>query len=311
VLPSSQTWRFPSRSECMTCHTSAAGYALSFTTRQLNRDGDFSGYLQNQLDALEQAGYLTGGSPHAASLPRLVASDDETQSLEIRARSYLAANCAPCHQPGGGGGGTWDVRAHILTEDTGIIRGLLNNPNGDPANRIIVPGDFVHSMALTRMKGEAGLNRMPPIGNRVTDPVGVALLTEWIEMELPAWQSFAEWQVENFGSSEIPEAAPGFDWDGDGRSNRVEYLVRSNPKVPDADNLHSLVPIDENHFEIRVPQIFNRSVTLETSADLLDWQHWDVPGNTQEFPATSGGVKTIEGTHDGASRFFRAFFASP
>ena len=311
VLPSSQTWRFPSRSECMTCHTSAAGYALSFNTWQLNRDGTFSGVTQNQLNALHQAGYLTSGPPFVSSLPRFVASDDETQSLEIRARSYLAANCAPCHQPGGGGGGSWDVRPHVPTEDTGIIRGILNNPNGDPANRFIAPGDAIHSMALTRMQGAGGLSRMPPVGNRVTDSVGVELLTDWIEMELPGWRSFAEWQQENFGSSEAPEAAPGYDWDGDGRPNRMEYLVRSDPKSPDVESLLSLTPTGAAHFEIRVPRIFNRSVSIETSENLVDWHHWDVTGNSLEFPAIGGGMKIIEGTQDGTSRFFRAGFSSP
>lgn len=311
VLPSSQTWRFPSRSECMTCHTSAAGYALSFNTWQLNRDGTFSGVTQNQLNALHQAGYLTSGTPPVSSLPRFVASDDETQSLEIRARSYLAANCAPCHQPGGGGGGAWDVRPHVPTEDTGIIRGILSNPNGDPANRIIAPGDAIHSMALTRMQGGGGLNRMPPIGNRVTDSAGVELLTDWIETELPDWRSFAEWQLHNFGSSTAPEAAPGYDWDGDGRPNRLEYLVRSDPKSPDFESLLSLTPTGEDHFEIRVPRIFNRSVSIETSEDLVDWHHWDISGNTPDFPVTGGGVKIIEGTRDGTVRFFRAGFSSP
>jgi uncharacterized repeat protein (TIGR03806 family) len=311
LLPSSQTWRFPSRSECMTCHTNAAGFALSFNTRQLNRDQNFSGMLQNQLSAFEQAGYFSGTLPPVASLPRMVATDDDTQSLEIRARSYLAVNCAPCHQPGGGGGNTWDLRAHVTTESTGIVRGVLNNPNGDSANRFFAPGDAAHSMALTRMQGGAGLNRMPPIGNRVTDTVGVDLLTEWINAELPDWRSFAEWQTENFGSSEDPEAAPDYDWDGDGRNNRMEYLVRSDPKSPDGESLIHIQPSGADAFEIHVPEVFNRSVLIETSTGLSDWQLWDAPGNTPDFPASGGGVRIIEGTRDGTSRFFRANFTSP
>ena len=36
-----QVWRYPSRSECLVCHTPAAGYALGFNTAQLNRNGPF------------------------------------------------------------------------------------------------------------------------------------------------------------------------------------------------------------------------------------------------------------------------------
>jgi hypothetical protein len=152
---------------------------------------------------------------------------------------------------------------------------------------------------------------MPPIGNRVTDTVGVALLTAWIEMELPDWQSFAEWQVENFGSVEDPEAAPDFDWEGDGRNNRMEFLARSDPKSPDGDSLIRILQSGENAFEIHVPEIFNRSVLIETSTGLTDWQPWNAPGNTPDFPAAGGGVRIIGGTRDGDSRFFRANFASP
>jgi uncharacterized repeat protein (TIGR03806 family) len=311
LLPSSQTWRFPSRSECMTCHTTAAGFALSFNTRQLNRDQDYSGSSQNQLGALAQAGYFSNALTAVTSLPRMVAAGDDTQSLEIRARSYLAVNCAPCHQPGGGGGNTWDLRAHVTTEDTGVVGGVLNNPNGDAANRFFAPGDTAHSMAVTRMQGGGGLSRMPPIGNRVTDTVGVDLLTDWINMELPAWRSFAGWQTENFGSSEDPEAAPDYDWDGDGRSNRMEYLVRSDPKSPDGESLIRIQPSGGETFEIHVPEVFNRSVLIETSTGLSEWQPWDAPGNTPDFPAAGGGVKIIEGSHDDMSRFFRANFASP
>lgn len=311
LLASSQIWRFPSRSECMTCHTTSSGYALSFNTRQLNRSNHFSGIMQNQLSALEQAGYLSNQTDPISILPRFFASDDDTQSLEIRARSYLAVNCAPCHQPGGGGGGTWDVSAHLSTESTGIIRGLLNNPHGDPDNRIIAPGDTARSMAVTRMQGPGGLNRMPPIGNQVTDTVGVELLTQWIESELPDWQSFAEWQIENFGSSDDPEAAANFDWDGDGRSNRMEFLVRSDPKSPDFDSLIRIEPSNGNAFEIHVPRIFNRSVLIETSDDLLGWQPWNVPGNSPDFPATGDGFKILEGEIADQSRFFRANYAAP
>jgi uncharacterized repeat protein (TIGR03806 family) len=311
VLPSSQTWRFPSRSECMTCHTTVAGFALSFNTRQLNRDQNFSGMSQNQLSAFAQAGYLSNALPLVASLPRMVAMDDGSQSLEIRARSYLAVNCAPCHQPGGGGGNTWDLRAHVTTENTGIVRGVLNNPGGNSANRFFAPGDVAHSMAVTRMQGGGGLTRMPPLGNRVTDTVGVNMLKDWINMELPAWRSFAEWQTDNFGSSEDPGAAPDYDWDGDGRDNRMEYLVRSNPKTPDSESLIRIQPSGEDLFEIVVPEVFNRSVLIETSTGLTDWQPWNAPGNTPDYPVSGGGAKIMQGTRDESSRFFRANFASP
>ena len=310
-LASGGTWRVPSRSQCMTCHTTSAGYALSFNTRQLCREDPYDEHVMNQLDALGQAGYFAQPVDAVATLPRFAVPGDETQSLEFRARSYLAVNCAPCHQPGGGGGGTWDLRPHLSTEATGIIRGFLNNSHGDPENRLIVPGDVAHSMIVTRMAGGGGLTRMPPIGNQLTDTVGVELLSAWITMDLPDWRSFTEWQVENFGDSGDPEAAPDFDVEGDGRDNLTEYLVRSDPKSPDQEPLIRIEKTGPGGFEILVPRIANRSVTVETSQDLRQWQPWDVPGNAPGFPASGGGWETFPGSHDDASRFFRAKIRTP
>jgi hypothetical protein len=76
----------------MTCHTAAAGRALSFNTRQLNRDKNFGAQTMNQLAALGGAGYFTQPADAVAILPKFSTPDDATQSLEHRARSYLAFN---------------------------------------------------------------------------------------------------------------------------------------------------------------------------------------------------------------------------
>jgi uncharacterized repeat protein (TIGR03806 family) len=55
----SQTWHYPSRTECMVCHTRAAGYLLGLTTVQMNKEHDYGDGIQaNQLDALEAMGVL-------------------------------------------------------------------------------------------------------------------------------------------------------------------------------------------------------------------------------------------------------------
>ncbi|HMP74041.1 MAG TPA: PQQ-dependent sugar dehydrogenase, partial [Kiritimatiellia bacterium] len=54
-----QTWRIPSRSECLICHQPEAGHALSFYTRQLNAPGDIGGLHGNFITLLETAGYTS------------------------------------------------------------------------------------------------------------------------------------------------------------------------------------------------------------------------------------------------------------
>ena len=59
-----QAWRYPSRTECLVCHSRAANYVLGLCTVQLNRDFDYSAALgkgyatDNQLRTLERLGVL-------------------------------------------------------------------------------------------------------------------------------------------------------------------------------------------------------------------------------------------------------------
>lgn len=175
-----QTWRFPSRADCLTCHTAAGGYALSFNTRQLNRDHAFAGGSANFITALAQAGYLeTAPSSPPASLPALARADDATQPLEGRARSYLDVNCSQCHQPGGTALGTIDARISTPLSLANLINEPLLDPGGDSANRVIVPGDAGHSRLLQRMMIR-GLGQMPPLATNERDLAGESLLAQWI-----------------------------------------------------------------------------------------------------------------------------------
>ncbi len=178
-----QTWHFPGRAECLTCHTDAGGLALSFNTRQLNRPHAFPGGTANQVTALALAGYLgvttSAIPPDPATLPALASADDPSASLEIRARSYLDANCSACHQPGGPALGTLDARARTPLSLAGLVYGPLLDSAGDPSHRVIVPGDPARSQLLARIS-TPGTRRMPPLATSERDLTGEALLTQWI-----------------------------------------------------------------------------------------------------------------------------------
>lgn len=53
-------WRYPSRAECMVCHSRAANYVLGLTELQMNREHDYSGVKDNQLRVLEHLGMIRG-----------------------------------------------------------------------------------------------------------------------------------------------------------------------------------------------------------------------------------------------------------
>ena len=181
--PQKQIWHYPARSECMVCHTSQAGDALGFNTRQLNGNCLYGSKTLNQLTALSDAGFFTAPVTVTADTPAYVAATDTKKPLDARVRSYLAVNCVQCHQPGGSAQGLWDARPGTVMSAANIVRGKLINPGADPLNRFAAPNDPAHSMVLKRIKAD-GAPRMPPLASSEIDPGAVKLLTEWIK-QLP------------------------------------------------------------------------------------------------------------------------------
>jgi mono/diheme cytochrome c family protein len=62
-----------------------------------------SGVTDNELRTWNHLGLFAPAvkDEDVAQFPKLAAADDSTRSLVDRARSYLDANCAQCHRPGG------------------------------------------------------------------------------------------------------------------------------------------------------------------------------------------------------------------
>ncbi|HEY4329819.1 MAG TPA: hypothetical protein VGN88_08785, partial [Phycisphaerae bacterium] len=179
-----QTWHYPSQSECLVCHTTQTGGPLAFNTWQLNRDVDNHGTRENLLTAMSKAGYFSGPIPDPHTLKAFAAADDESQPLEWRVRSYLAANCVQCHQPGASSGqAEWDARPWVSTQDAHLVNGLLHKTGTDPANRFAAPQDATHSIVLSRLQA-TGVERMPPLATSEFDPSAIKLMNDWIK-QLP------------------------------------------------------------------------------------------------------------------------------
>ncbi|MBX3733469.1 MAG: PQQ-dependent sugar dehydrogenase [Verrucomicrobiae bacterium] len=174
-----QIWRYPGRSECLICHNGAAGYALGFSTRQLNLASTRNGTPVNQLIHLSQLGALQPPVTDPASMPRLVALEDSTADLEHRFRSYLDANCAYCHRDGGVGRGNWDARYEIPFGSSGIINGPVTEDLGIDGARMIRPGDFRRSILWQRI-AQSGAVRMPPLATDLIHNDAVDLLQQFI-----------------------------------------------------------------------------------------------------------------------------------
>ncbi len=177
-----QPWYYPSRQDCLTCHTANAGYVLGVKTRQLNRDFSYpSGVADNELRVWNRLGLFDTNldGSDLEKLPQLARLDDPTRSLEDRARSYLDANCAQCHRPRG------TVAYFDARYDTPLARQhLINGPvlidERIENARIIAPNDIWRSLLYMRADTTEPF-KMPPLARNTVDEPGMKLLRQWIE----------------------------------------------------------------------------------------------------------------------------------
>jgi uncharacterized repeat protein (TIGR03806 family) len=213
--PRVQKWRYPSRIECMVCHSRAANFVLGLSDLQMNR-GD-------QLVRLERLGVLSvdwraeaaralkeeaiargltekaadeevrkrtetkaarGRSSLLATSPerarRLVDPYDATADLDARARSYLHSNCAICHVEAGGGNALMELeftRERAKMNLFGVPP--LHDSFGIEGAKLVDPGHPERSILLHRVS-KRGPGQMPPLATSRVDEEAVRLLGEWI-----------------------------------------------------------------------------------------------------------------------------------
>ena len=171
-------WRYPSRTECMVCHSRAANHVLGLCTPQMNRVADG----ENQLARFERLGLFEAKLPKPpGELPALADPYDPGQDLGHRARSWLHANCSNCHVEAGGGNArmelgfdTPDAKMRVLGEKP------LHQSFDLPDARLVAPGHPERSVLLHRAAAR-GPGQMPPLATRRPDEAGVRLIREWIE----------------------------------------------------------------------------------------------------------------------------------
>ena len=177
-----QQWYYPSRQDCLACHTANAGYVLGVKTRQLNRDLTYaSGVTDNELRAWNHLGLFGTNLDEAGleTLPRLARADDPARSLENRARSYLDANCSQCHRPHGTVAG-FDARYDTPLAGQNLINGRVLIDERIDGARIIAPNDPWRSILFMRANTTEPF-KMPPLARNTIDGPGMALLRQWIE----------------------------------------------------------------------------------------------------------------------------------
>ena len=263
-----QVWHYPGRAECLSCHTPVGGWALGFNTVQMN--GSFSAG-SNQIEAMIAAGYFTSPVTNVHALRALAPATDENSGLEWRVRSYLAANCAQCHQSGGAGLGYWNASITNSTSGAGLINGTLISNDGNTNARVIVPGSITNSALLSRI-ARRGTGQMPPLATSVLDTQAIGLLSRWITNDL-----------------------------ANGWTNAIAPLnlavTRSNTQVA-----VQFTQLTNRAYRIE---------TASSLSPPVAWQFLNVPENRPTYPASNVTVSVTDGGTVATQKFYRVRVSAP
>lgn len=197
-VPEERVWSYPSRANCLECHTNASGQSLGLRTRQLGFNITPPGEdLVNQLLWFRRNS-MFASDPSDLSLLGAVQSraiDDETAPLEHRVRSYLDSNCAHCHQPGGVVP-HFDARLTTPLKNQGLVNRMIKGHFNLPGGSYLKAGDpslsAIHVRAASSVPGIA----MPPLGKHVVDAKAMALLAQYI----------GSLTAEEFATEPVPQA---------------------------------------------------------------------------------------------------------
>ncbi|MEO2049256.1 MAG: PQQ-dependent sugar dehydrogenase [Pirellulales bacterium] len=179
--PIEQVWHVASRAECKMCHTMKLNSVLGLNFPQIKQTQDGSDWPESQWHQWHRLGVISGPLYKIGiSSKTLVNPSDETADLSQRARSYLHANCAHCHRPGGGGTSTMQLDYELPLGSTKTVNQVpALGTFGLRDGKIIVPGVPFRSVLFYRF-AKSGSGRMPHVGSTTIDKHGLRLIYDWI-----------------------------------------------------------------------------------------------------------------------------------
>lgn len=169
------SYAVPNKNQCKECHSRDGAVTpvgpyfrnMDFAPGQLTRFRARTTWPRNPI---------TNNGP--------VWNDPATGSLDARARAYLMANCAHCHNPAGSASNS-GLFLNPEQADVAVATGIYKRPvaagRGSGGHDFaIAPGDPDHSIMVHRMASAESGVAMPEVGRSMVHEEGVALIRQWI-----------------------------------------------------------------------------------------------------------------------------------
>lgn len=175
----------PNKNQCKGCHLeNKKMIPVGIAARHLNKDFLYNehGY-ENQLQHWKEIGMLSGLPDDLKTVPSNALWQNENESLEKKARSYLDINCGNCHNPKGPAntsGFFLDIRETNRTA-LGIYKTPVAAGQGSGGFKYdILPGKPEQSILVYRMKTNDPGKAMPELGREQLHKEGIELISQWI-----------------------------------------------------------------------------------------------------------------------------------
>jgi uncharacterized repeat protein (TIGR03806 family) len=175
-------YRVPNLIQCQGCHGGDLPIdTLGPKTRQLNKN--------NQIQTWQAAGLFDGALPDSSTWEQFPDPYDTTAPVEPRARAWLEANCAHCHNPDGAAKSTNLYLASDVTDTSHLGYCHLATAAGAGSGGHtfdVVPGDPANSILTFRISSTTPGIKMPEMPIQLVDTRAVQVVSDWIAGLTPA-----------------------------------------------------------------------------------------------------------------------------
>ncbi|WP_290792585.1 SO2930 family diheme c-type cytochrome [Flavihumibacter sp. UBA7668] len=180
-------YAIPNKNQCKGCHTNGKEFLpIGISARHLNKTVHSESNSANQLLIWAENGWLKNLPD--SGVPANANWEDESSSIDQRARAYLDINCGHCHSVTGPAN-TSGLYLDMFNQDPTAL-GIHKTPvaagrGSGNFSYAIVPGKPEKSILVYRMNTIDPGIAMPELGREQIHKEGVALISEWIKQMKP------------------------------------------------------------------------------------------------------------------------------